>query len=129
MSISTSRDQLPVIYQYLRALSPKRAPLCSATSRLLQVTIRTTSVNATSPVPTATLFQRLAALRGELDRIVHELNALCAGNPMEADRQLRDLREQFKGAVYHLELTLDYLTPLGDQRDRPLPLPKRGTPT
>jgi hypothetical protein len=47
--------------------------------------------------PTATLFQRLAALRGELDRVVRELNVLCTGCPTDADNQLRDLQEQFRG--------------------------------
>ena len=86
---------------------------------------RPLSAQTTPPTTSAgTLFQRLAALRGELDRVVRELNVLCAGCPIDADKQLRELQEQFRGAVYHLELTLDYLTPLGDHPDRPLPLPK-----
>jgi hypothetical protein len=79
----------------------------------------------TSPLPSATLFERLASWRGELDRVAREINVLCTGCPTDADKQLRELHEQFRGAVYHLELTLDYLTPLGDQPDRPLPLAAR----
>ena len=68
------------------------------------------------------LSERLSAFRAELDPVLERLNELRASCPKVADRQLRDIYEQLTRAVYHLELALDYLMPLGDREDRPLPL-------
>jgi hypothetical protein len=68
-----------------------------------------------SRIERMTLFQRLSEIHGQLDLILLELNTLCAACPTEADKHLRDLHEQFMFAVHHLELTLDYLTPLDEE--------------
>jgi hypothetical protein len=80
---------------------------------------------STSSIERISLFQRLSEIRGQLDLILSELNGICASCPKDADKHLRDLHEQFMFAVHHLELTLDYLMPLEDQRDRLLPFKVR----
>ena len=61
-------------------------------------------------IETAILFQRLSALRWELEPVLRELNMVCAGCPTDSDKQVRGLREELQHAVHHLELTLEHLT-------------------
>jgi hypothetical protein len=90
----TTRD----VHSHLRWEQDPCAPvafeLCSPGFRcgkLATVTTTPLPAETTWSPPTATLFQRLAALRGELDRVVRELNVLCTGCATDADKQLRDL--------------------------------------
>jgi hypothetical protein len=67
-----------------------------------------------------TLFQRLATLRADLERVLAEIEILCATDSVPGDSTMADLVEQLKQAAVHLEDASDYLMPLPDQQDRPL---------
>jgi hypothetical protein len=78
---------------------------------------------ASTPIEPLTVIQRLSVLRDELDPVLGELVTLSQACRTETDTQLRELHEQLKRAIYHLELTLDDLTPPHDQQQQPLSSP------